>query len=510
MSTYIYLRSSECKDVYPKNHGGNFTIELNEPLRLDGGVWEVALAEMTYYAQAFPNLPPEYNEIKVTRTERLDDVYHTMNLDFSIHTWVLYNGDWHHSDYGELDKETHVPFISHLPKKNYDWEDFKSAMQSVMKKQIADKPQLSTAITFSFTENELACTFVSTMRTCIRFSKDLQNFLQLKVTDVYQGEGKSTDTQTISYVKPVLPKETLVLWEEYMYNELWVKLNDIKINIDTKNNTLRTFCDSLSNLTKGTKFEEILSFNSTVHNRLDKKWICLEYKFLKEAAQPISLQFSTELQQVFNVKDTILTFEGADKDYVEIHAQTYKVILSIPVAPMSKKLSYNYYPSPKTLIDEINSIIKECTSTMNSKPEELFKLDENAYCIFTNHPKYRIEIKPFLMNMLHLSNTNTTHKGSASISMSTAVREFLHVHTDLLESNNFNGSDVIRVINNDRAPDENVMISFPNLYYYPIRTRYLYNIQFRITDSRSDDDLPFSLEVTYLLHFRKCNNLPFS
>ena len=57
MSYYVNLRSSECKDVYPKNHGGNYTIELDEPLRLDGGPWEVALAEMTYHAEPFPNLP---------------------------------------------------------------------------------------------------------------------------------------------------------------------------------------------------------------------------------------------------------------------------------------------------------------------------------------------------------------------------------------------------------------------------------------------------------------------
>ena len=60
MSVYVNLRSTECKDIYSKNHGGNFKIELNEPLRLQGP-WEVALAEMTYHAQAFPNLPPEHS-----------------------------------------------------------------------------------------------------------------------------------------------------------------------------------------------------------------------------------------------------------------------------------------------------------------------------------------------------------------------------------------------------------------------------------------------------------------
>src|SRR3977135_1861411 len=88
MSVYVNLRSTECKDIYSKNHGGNFKIELNEPLRLQGP-WEVALAEMTYHAQAFPNLPPEHSTAQVTLQEQLQ-VYDTRDKVFRITTWVWY------------------------------------------------------------------------------------------------------------------------------------------------------------------------------------------------------------------------------------------------------------------------------------------------------------------------------------------------------------------------------------------------------------------------------------
>ena len=70
MSIYVNLRSSECKDIYAKNHGGNFKIELSEPLRLHGQ-WEAALAEMTYHTQSFPNIPKQHSNVHVTLQEQL-------------------------------------------------------------------------------------------------------------------------------------------------------------------------------------------------------------------------------------------------------------------------------------------------------------------------------------------------------------------------------------------------------------------------------------------------------
>ena len=86
MSIYVNLRSTECKDIYAYNHGGHFTTELSEPLRLHDG-WEVALAELTYHAQPFPNLPREHSTIQVSLKEQLQ-VYNTRHLDFNITTWV--------------------------------------------------------------------------------------------------------------------------------------------------------------------------------------------------------------------------------------------------------------------------------------------------------------------------------------------------------------------------------------------------------------------------------------
>src|SRR3981189_1797474 len=165
------------------------------------------------------------------------------------------------------------------------------------------------------------------------------------------------------------------------------------------------------------------------------------------------------------------------------------------------------------MIDALNTVISKCSSVLNSKPidRSLFGLDDKGMCTFTKHSKFDATLSTYLTQMLQLTNTSTSQTGSAFFIMPTATREFLYLHTDMLDSHSYNSeTDVLRVINNDRAVNEKVMVSFSNLYYYPISARYLSNIQIRITGNHSDEDLPFALEVTCLLHFRRCNNPPFS
>ena len=167
MSIYVNLRSSESKDYYSKNHGGNFKVELSEPLRLPGS-WEVALAEMTYHAQAFPNLPVEHSSVKVTLKDWLR-VYDTRDKSFYIRTWVHSNGKWIKSDSAELPAESWFPHICSLPPKNYDWEDFKNGIENMGKSNRygANPPVTRISLTFTGTD-EIECKFESTMRACFR------------------------------------------------------------------------------------------------------------------------------------------------------------------------------------------------------------------------------------------------------------------------------------------------------------------------------------------------------
>jgi hypothetical protein len=390
MSIYINLRSSECRDIYPNNHGGNFKIELNEPLRLHGA-WEVALAEMTYHSQSFPNLPKEHNTVEVYLKEPLE-VYDTRNLDLYIRTYVIMKDRWQYSDYFEIEYPMHFPSRLDMPKKNYSWEDFKTALENLTKLNNENRNVVRiTNVNFKFDKNEkLTLTFHGHLRAKVVFSADLVKFLSLDADEAWQAPNQVTNIHKIEYIKPTLSKE--------------------------------------------------LATTRIAHN--------------------------------------------AD-------------------------LGHNYYPTARSLIDALNSLVSQSTSVLNSKPIDrlLFNLNLEGKCTFMANEKFGVTLSPYLLKLLQLKNTDTNQIGTSFCVMPAALREFLYIYSDMLDTHSYsNESNVLRVINNDTTGTEKVMIPFANLYYYPISARYLSNIQIRITDNFSDVDLPFIREVTCLLHFRRCSN----
>ena len=47
----------------PTNQGGDFKVQLDRTLDMRGQSWEVALVEMIYTGQAFPNLSIEESQV---------------------------------------------------------------------------------------------------------------------------------------------------------------------------------------------------------------------------------------------------------------------------------------------------------------------------------------------------------------------------------------------------------------------------------------------------------------
>src|SRR5277367_4009048 len=90
-SFYHVLDSESNSSSRENNHGGDFTVDLHDELLLAGN-WEVALAEMTYYGQHFPNLLHEHGEVSISRDEKrysTDFVVEFAHVhDMTITTWT--------------------------------------------------------------------------------------------------------------------------------------------------------------------------------------------------------------------------------------------------------------------------------------------------------------------------------------------------------------------------------------------------------------------------------------
>src|SRR5277367_268305 len=77
---YQSVSSDASTDEHPNNHGADFTMELYDELYLPNQ-WEMALVEISYYGQHFPNVLSEYGELTICYNGK--DRYAT-NLFFNM------------------------------------------------------------------------------------------------------------------------------------------------------------------------------------------------------------------------------------------------------------------------------------------------------------------------------------------------------------------------------------------------------------------------------------------
>ena len=124
MSFYLSLSSRGSKDVFSNNHGGDFQTLLNHPLDLQTDAWEVALAEMTYSGQTFPNIQPEETLVTLRYNGRPPFnkdyvISYEQSLKLSV-TFGLYAVDCESPLTYTKIREVHIQF----PPQNYTWLNF--------------------------------------------------------------------------------------------------------------------------------------------------------------------------------------------------------------------------------------------------------------------------------------------------------------------------------------------------------------------------------------------------
>src|SRR5438552_1762641 len=218
-------------------------------------------------------------------------------------------------------------------------------------------------------------------------------------------------------------------------------------------------------------------------------------------------------------------FEISDffRHFVEIDKFNTACVLYFNLSKMPKtadiaeehasfNLQYNYYPTEKELIDNLNSLTVEHIhkfidrQTTDFKVENFFTMDaETKICSFKATPHYSVTLSTYLLNLLQLYNTYESNTAKSSIRLMSGTRTFLNVYCDLIIPHQVNSEEetLLRVINNTARQDEKVMVTLDYLHYYPISRRFINNIRLYITDSLGIP-LVFTHLVSYLLHFRQC------
>src|SRR3977135_3787378 len=94
MSFYLTLSSEGSKETFPTNQGGDFKVQLDRTLDMRGQCWEVALVEMIYTGQIFPNLSIEDGQVTLKASGEPqfenDDYFITYDqaLDLELGFWL--------------------------------------------------------------------------------------------------------------------------------------------------------------------------------------------------------------------------------------------------------------------------------------------------------------------------------------------------------------------------------------------------------------------------------------
>src|SRR6266853_5002685 len=494
-SFYHTVNSDGSRHIHPHNHGGDFTVELYDTMDLHGA-WEMALIEMSYFEQRFANVPEEYGKIQLTSSAKA--LYNTQfivhyhefdDLFLTVHMWNRSRNEWLQT--GEIklnDKRQHCSFLDLtriINSTKYHQKDSYRSFDVILELHYS-----SLTITVVTRKNSVA----------ISLSDKLMKLFSITEKSYEFTKWDKRNTHKIPIVQPPIIIDNSTVLFTPITEEKWIKINGLQLEIPKFYWTYYAFKKAVPIM-----FKKIFpDFTARFTEIRDSEY------YLRIGNLPLK-NYVIEISDYLNSFVIVSKFEttcGLDIDFSKMPKDE-----DIVEEHVSFELAYNYYPTEKSLIADLDSLtskhVNKFIETKGSDQyvEKRFTLDENSkICSFTSTSNYSVELSSYLLNVLQLHNTYESNTRKGPIRLMSAIRPFLHVYCDLIAPHNVNSEEesLLRVINNVVRQDEKIMLTFDYPHYYPISRRFINNIRIYITDSFSTDPLVFTHQVSYLLHFRPC------
>jgi hypothetical protein len=522
MSFYINLSSTHSRDVHPQNHGGDFQVVLPAPMYFnEEEPWEVALAEMTYDVQGFPNIPSEFSHVQMEVVNN-GTVFDCTQMDLSITAYLQTKRHiWHLSDSDKIVPSDRVAKYV-IPKKNFTWKGFKKAVKAMgnIKKNTFfsyDVSLTDTQLEIKFNSKAIAAKF--------EFSPDLIKFLSLEKNCIeapFQWHYIVNRILHVNYGKPSIKTKFIDVFPPNNIHPIWIEIlaqgrYQMQIPII---NTLDQIAATIQKVMKDEVDDNRCKWSFNIKETNDD----YQWEMTLEALEAIdiSLHFSHGFLHYLGVtpydKWSHFSSPSAAPPFIIKKGIIVKVKAANPI--YNTNFAYNYYPSTEAFCDGLNSAIMKLALEYIDVDEKhkfftLEKIEDDAInrgntgkVIFNPFPFLNITLDPFVLNLLHLESSTIQNTSKSIVVLPSVTREFFHLYTNIISSHTYCGAkNVLRVINNIASTqNDKIMMSFPHLYYHPISQFFIPNIEIRITDNHSDLILPFQKEVTCLLHFRRCIN----
>jgi hypothetical protein len=286
--------------------------------------------------------------------------------------------------------------------------------------------------------------------------------------------------------------------------DIWIKIDvDIYIRFPKLYCTVNTFNKMAFN--RLFKFEIIREGNND-------KWV-MPVKYFGDKSYNATIHFSGAMQHALNVPHETVVYCGSEaRSTIEGLKPKRAPEVNNSFNEITFKLNYNYYPTPKSLVEHLNL---QCIETMYKiarmqHSEQDFEgifvyRDAGDLVSYTAIDDFKVILSNHLLQVLKLPHTNDSITTNLAINLASAVRPFLHVYCNIIEPQLINDDEypLLRVINNNANEDEKAMISFLQPQYHSVIRRYITSIRIYITDHINLDTLIFKKPISCLLHFRQ-------
>ena len=521
MSFFINLTSNQSDHIYPNNIPSDFYAELYEPLELEEE-WEVALADISYCGQKFPNIKRKDGlvTLRLPGKRKMGEIVVTYMQ--SVNMYITVEAMFRKA-LGETN-EYNVLGEIYLRNSHYTWDDFKDELVKSAERYNTQLSNKLDSVTMWIDDKIMKIQVNSINYSAYKFtfSQELKKILGININELVvlaslKGEFEILDIKTpksydfcdnneANLCTP--PLKNILLLSPYSKGAHWINVNGQGVSIPSKQfwnwHLLSEYCNE--------------QFKNILYPGLKLSLDGNEYKFFVENTNEhvIHLEFSESLQKALSVPYLI-----------KLPPTTLSTIILKPkLAPEDVTVDYitesDYLPSIqyddlKVLLNDLNTTIIRLNVNLKNKREEnnneivagsLFQLKEDQK-FELKIGEATIKLSQKLTNMLNLNTDDdewliTSQISTKPILLEEYIPPYFFLYADFIET--VGPNNYLRVINNVAKYGEHVQVSFPSFYYYRINKSFINTIRISLTDLEGDN-LNLSELVILILHFRKCRSM---
>lgn len=511
MSFYLTLSSADgSKEMFRNNHGGDYRVQLDHILDMRSQCWEVALMEMIYTGQAFPNIPTQDSVVTLKASDKpqFENDY-IFTFDQTINMWISFTAERHNPTVpGGRERLKDVQI--YLPQQHYSWTTFVETLKRLCTENFKMGHVQLTEQEFQFSEKNLRLDLLFNMKMSKIFTDAFGIDTSYKQIHDHSGRWVHFKHKVTKIPKPV-PDSSLVFFSPYaVRSECCISVNgQVIFRLSNQYWTVNMFKRAINVL--GAQNSSALAGMSIEDGPTTTECVLV---LTAKTSTNVELQLSSDFQAVFQTTFSVYNFKE----------NTLRIPLTITVAEDNKNLKWdnfessarlqsNYYPTIGALIKDLNKVLSELIISIAMQRHSstlsftFFSLQDDVVT-FTNKPAYTVVLSVNMLKLLHLPNLSKTVTGSEPVVMKEHKRSHFYIHLDCLDYHyiNNNASDLLKVVPNTAAIDEKLQVTFTNPYYYNVARRNLSTINTYITDSYFDGILHFDRDVACTLHFRKCHS----